>query len=180
MDIIGNALALVTALLVVTSRLKVNPSTSAVVLSYVLQVVGMIQFMVKQLAEVENSMNSTERIIYYANELPIEGGSGADRSISLPPTWPEGGEIKFDGVEMRYRDGLPLVLKGLDLHVKAGERVGFVGRTGAGKSSIMSCLFRLVELSSGKIEIDGVDILKVGLHDLRSRMSIIPQGKPLP
>jgi ABC-type multidrug transport system fused ATPase/permease subunit len=80
---------------------------------------------------------------------------------------------------MRYRDGLPLVLKGLTMDVRGGERVGIVGRTGAGKSSIMSALFRLTELSGGSIHIDGIDISTVGLHDLRSRLAIIPQDPAL-
>ena len=80
---------------------------------------------------------------------------------------------------MRYRVGLPLVLKGMTMHVKGGERIGIVGRTGAGKSSIMSTLFRLVELSGGHITIDGLDISTLGLHDLRSRLAIIPQDPTL-
>lgn len=78
---------------------------------------------------------------------------------------------------MRYRDGLRLTLRGLVLQVKAGERIGVVGRTGAGKFSIMSCLFRLIELSREKIEIDGIDISKVPLQRLRSSISIIRQGE---
>ena len=80
---------------------------------------------------------------------------------------------------MRYRAGLPLVLKGLSMHVKGGERIGVVGRTGAGKSSIMSTVFRLIELSGGSITIDGVNIATIGLHDLRSRLAIIPQDPTL-
>lgn len=177
LDIVGNVLALTTCLLVVTDKFKINPSTSAVILSYVLQLIGMIQFMVKQLAEMENSMNSTERIYHYGNELPAEEPPEASQFPSPPSNWPEHGEIKFESAEMRYRPGLPLVLKGLDLQVRGGERIGVIGRTGAGKSSIMSCLFRLVELSGGRIEIDGLDISKLRLKDLRSRLSIIPQGR---
>ncbi|PHH84520.1 hypothetical protein CDD83_1818 [Cordyceps sp. RAO-2017] len=80
---------------------------------------------------------------------------------------------------MRYRPGLPLVLRGLSLDVAAGERVGIVGRTGAGKSSVVGALFRLAELAAGAIRIDGVDIATVGLHDLRSRLAIIPQDPTL-
>jgi ATP-binding cassette subfamily C (CFTR/MRP) protein 1 len=131
---------------------------------------------VRQLAEVENNMNSTERIHHYGTQLEEEAPlhMGEVRS-----TWPEHGEIVFDNVEMRYRDGLPLVLKGLSMHVQAGERIGVVGRTGAGKSSIMSALFRLQELSGGSIVVDGLDISQVGLHDLRSKLAIIPQDPTL-
>ncbi|KAJ8608779.1 hypothetical protein MRB53_039464 [Persea americana] len=80
---------------------------------------------------------------------------------------------------MRYREGLPLVLKGLTMHVRAGERIGVVGRTGAGKSTIMSTLFRLIELSGGTISIDGVNIAEIGLEDLRSKLAIIPQDPTL-
>lgn len=165
-----------TAILVVTSRFSVNPSIAGVVLSYILQIVMMLQWMIRQLAEVENAMNATERIYFYGNSLPSEAElhKGAIR-----PSWPEHGEITMRNVEMRYRDGLPLVLKRLSMHVNGGERIGIVGRTGAGKSSIMSGLFRLVELSAGSIEIDGVDISKIGLHDLRSKLAIIPQDPTL-
>ena len=79
---------------------------------------------------------------------------------------------------MRYRDGLPLVLRGLSVKVSPGSRCGVVGRTGAGKSSLINCLFRLQELCGGSIVIDGVDIAKMGLKDLRSNMAIIPQVNP--
>lgn len=137
----------------------------------------MIQFVVRQLAEVENNMNSAERIHYYGTQLEEEAPLHTD--VKVRDTWPEKGEIVFDDVEMRYRPNLPLVLKGLSLHVQPGERIGVVGRTGAGKSTIMSTLFRLTELSGGSITIDGVDIGKIGLADLRSRLSIIPQDPTL-
>ena len=177
LDIIGVVLALITALLVITNRFNLNPSTAGLILSYMLQVIGMVQFMIKQLAEVENSMNSTERIYHYGNALPQEEDVVGGKEITPPSEWPQTGKIEFNDVQMRYRDGLPLILKGLDLQVRGGERIGVVGRTGAGKSSIMSCLFRLIELSAGIIEIDGVDITKIGLHRLRSSLSIIPQGE---
>lgn len=179
LDVIGNALALITCLLIVTDVINLTPSTAGVLLTYVIQVVGMIQFAIRQLAEMENSMNSTERIQYYANELPSEIATTEQKLIIPPQDWPEEGNIVFNDVRMRYRPGLPLVLKGLSVEVKGGERVGIVGRTGAGKSSIMSCLFRLVELDGGHIDIDGVDISKLSLHDLRSRISIIPQDPTL-
>ena len=176
LDAIGNLLVFTTGILVVTARFAVDPSIAGLVLSYILSIVMMIQFTVRQLAEVENNMNATERIHYYGTHLEEEAPL---RLGNVPDSWPERGEIVFDDVRMRYRDGLPLVLQGLSMHVRAGERIGVVGRTGAGKSSIMTTLFRLVELSGGTITIDGVDISKVGLHDLRSRVAIIPQDPTL-
>ncbi|RYP63702.1 hypothetical protein DL770_009316 [Monosporascus sp. CRB-9-2] len=176
LDLIGNALVFTTAILVVTSRFSVDPSIGGLVLSYILSIVQMLQFTVRQLAEVENGMNAVERIQYYGNQLEEEA---PEHTIEVRPSWPEKGEIVFDNVEMRYRANLPLVLQGLTMHVKGGERIGIVGRTGAGKSSIMSTLFRLVELSGGHIYIDGLDISTVGLHDLRSRLAIIPQDPTL-
>jgi ATP-binding cassette, subfamily C (CFTR/MRP), member 1 len=176
LDMIGNALVFTTGVLVVTSRFSVPPSIGGLVLSYILAIVQMIQFTVRQLAEVENGMNAVERLQYYGQQLEEEAPL---KTIDVRPTWPEKGAIKFQNVEMRYRDGLPLVLRGLDLDVAGGERIGIVGRTGAGKSSIMSTLFRLVELSGGKISIDDLDISTIGLHDLRSRLAIIPQDPTL-
>ncbi|ORY72006.1 P-loop containing nucleoside triphosphate hydrolase protein [Pseudomassariella vexata] len=175
-DLIGNALVFTTGILVVTSRFSVAPSIGGLVLSYILGIVQMLQFTVRQLAEVENGMNAVERILYYGTQLEEEA---PEHTIEVCPSWPEKGEIVFDNVQMRYRANLPLVLKGMSMHVKGGERIGIVGRTGAGKSSIMSTLFRLVELSGGHITIDGLDISTIGLHDLRSRLAIIPQDPTL-
>lgn len=178
LDAIGNLMVLVTGLLVVTDGKKISPSIAGLVLSYILSIVGMLQFTIRQLAEVENDMNSTERIHYYGTQLPQEAPLHVSgRGVSA--TWPEMGAITFDNVRMRYRPELPLVLRDLTLDIRGGERVGIVGRTGAGKSSIMAALFRLTELTGGRIMIDGVDIGGIGLHDLRSRLAIIPQDPAL-
>jgi ATP-binding cassette, subfamily C (CFTR/MRP), member 1 len=176
LDMIGNLLVFTTGILVVTSRFDVSPSIGGLVLSYILSIVQMIQFTVRQLAEVENGMNAVERLRYYGTQLDEEAPL---KTVEVRKSWPEKGEIIFDNVEMRYRAGLPLVLSGLDMRVRGGERIGIVGRTGAGKSSIMATLFRLVELSGGHITIDGLDISKIGLQDLRSHMAIIPQDPTL-
>ena len=176
LDCIGNLLVFTVGILVVTSRFDVSPSIGGLILAYILGIVQMIQFTVRQLAEVENNMNATERIYYYATHLEEEAPL---KMQQMHPEWPESGRITFDNVEMRYRPELPLVLKGLHFEIMGGERIGIVGRTGAGKSSIMSALFRLTELSSGSIKIDGQDISKVGLQDLRTKLSIIPQDPTL-
>jgi ABC-type multidrug transport system fused ATPase/permease subunit len=175
-DMIGNLLVFTVGILVVTSRFSVNPSIGGLVLSYILSIVQLLQFSIRQLAEVENGMNAVERLRYYGNELEEEAPL---HTVDIRESWPEKGEIIFDNVEMRYRDNLPLVLKGLSIHIRGGERIGIVGRTGAGKSSIMSTLFRLVEISGGSITIDGINTATVGLFDLRSRLAIIPQDPTL-
>ena len=176
LDAIGNMLVFVTGILVVTSRFDVSPSISGLVLSYILAIVQMMQFSVRQLSEVENAMNSTERIHYYGTALEEEAPA---HLAPVPEKWPDRGEIEFEDVQMRYRPSLPLVLQGFNMHVAGGERIGVVGRTGAGKSSIMSTLFRLTELCGGKITVDGIDISGIGLEDLRSRLAIIPQDPTL-
>ena len=176
LDAIGNLLVFTVGILVVTSRFNVSPSIAGLVLSYILAIVQMIQFTVRQLAEVENNMNATERVHYYGTQLEEEAPLKLN---DVPANWPEKGAISFEDVEMRYRPELPLVLQGLDFQVRGGERIGIVGRTGAGKSSIMSTLFRLTELSGGRILIDDIDIATVGLQDLRSRLAIIPQDPTL-
>jgi ATP-binding cassette, subfamily C (CFTR/MRP), member 1 len=176
LDAIGNLLVFTTGILVVTSRFNVSPSIAGLVLSYILAIVQIIQFTVRQLAEVENNMNATERLHYYGTQLEEEAPAHLGK---IPDSWPQSGEIIFADVQMRYRAGLPLVLQGLDFKVQGGERIGIVGRTGAGKSTIMTALFRLTELSGGSIKIDDVDIATVGLEDLRSRLAIIPQDPTL-
>ena len=177
LDIISNMLVVTTGILIVTLRFAVSPSISGLVFSYILSIVQMIQLLVRQLAEVENAMNATERLHYYGTRLEEE--KTAPPITEVAKSWPERGEIHFKDVRMRYRDGLPLVLRGFDMKVAGGERIGIVGRTGAGKSSIMNALFRLSELSGGNVTIDDVDIAKLPLQTLRSRLAIIPQDPTL-
>ncbi|KAG6133513.1 hypothetical protein E4U38_002770 [Claviceps purpurea] len=176
LDLVGIAFVFTVAILVVTSRFNVNPSISGLVLSYILSIVQILQFSIRQLAEVENGMNAVERLRHYGTALEEEAPL---HTVDIRESWPEKGEIVFDNVQMRYRENLPLVLQGLSMHVRGGERIGIVGRTGAGKSSIMSTLFRLVEISGGSITIDGINIATMGLFDLRSRLAIIPQDPTL-
>ncbi|KAH6645053.1 ABC multidrug transporter [Truncatella angustata] len=176
LNAIGVVLIFILGILVVTSRFLVDPAISGLALSYMHGITASLQFLVRQMAEVENDMNNTERLHYYATQIeqeaPSEIGNVADN-------WPARGEIVFNRVQMCYRKGLPLVLRNFNLHVLPGERLGIIGRTGAGKSSIINTLFRLVELSGGSITIDGIDISTIGLRQLRSRLTIIPQDPTL-
>lgn len=175
---IGSVFVLLIALLCVNSIFDIDAASTGVVLSYVIQMVLLLVVLVRSGTQFENNMNSAERLQEYAEELPQEAPYVLTE-INVPPSWPTSGSIVFEDVSMRYRPGLPLVLKNVSLSVTHAEKVGVCGRTGAGKSSIISCLFRLSELANGKILIDGVDISTVGLHKLRSQMSIIPQDPML-
>ncbi|KAJ7163116.1 multidrug resistance-associated ABC transporter [Mycena filopes] len=176
LDVFGNILIFGIALFAAGFRNSVDPSKIGVVLSYTLSITQVFSQMVAQFATNEQNMNSVERIITYA-ELPAEGA--ATTPEDPPSSWPERGEIKFKQVEMAYREGLPLVLKGVTFDVRPGEKVGIVGRTGAGKSSLLQALFRMVEVQSGSIEIDGFDIHNVGLDVLRGRLALVPQDSVL-
>ncbi|ORY83038.1 P-loop containing nucleoside triphosphate hydrolase protein [Protomyces lactucae-debilis] len=175
LDLTGSLLIFVVAILAVTSRFNVNPSTTGLVLSYTMQVIAMIGWMVRQLAEVENNMNSVERLYHYGTKLEQERAFDSEPDKKPDASWPSAGRIEFENVTMSYRPDLPNVLKGMYLNIEPGERVGIVGRTGAGKSSILAALYRISELKSGSIKIDGVDIASIGLHELRKQLSIIPQ-----
>ncbi|KAF8882127.1 P-loop containing nucleoside triphosphate hydrolase protein [Infundibulicybe gibba] len=184
LDLFGNVLIFGIALFAAGFRHSVNPAKIGVVLSYTLsitQVFCSTNFrssaeMISQFAQNEQNMNAVERVLHYS-ELAPEGDS---RTPNDPPaSWPGRGEITFTNVELAYREGLPLVLKDISFQVRPGEKVGIVGRTGAGKSSLLQALFRVVELQSGKIEIDGHNIRQVGLDVLRGRLALVPQDSTL-
>jgi len=147
-------------------------------LSFAIQVTGLLNWTVRSFANVESGMNATERVLHYIDEIPQEA---AHESANPPDaSWPQEGKITLENVEMRYRKDTPLVLKGLNLTINAGEKVGIVGRTGSGKSSLLLTLLRLVEpQDTSKIIIDGVDVTKIGISELRRKLGIIPQNPTL-
>ncbi|KAL7521737.1 hypothetical protein ACHAWX_006416 [Stephanocyclus meneghinianus] len=144
-------------------------------LSYSIEVTTYLKHGVRMIATVEADMNSVERVLFYTNNVQPEAALVTEADPKTEE-WPSKGEIEIRHASMRYRDG-PLVLKDLCLSIKGGEKIGVVGRTGSGKSSLMAALFRITELErdGGKILIDGVDISSVGLSLLRLSLSIIPQ-----
>ncbi|XP_046746888.1 ATP-binding cassette sub-family C member 4-like [Diprion similis] len=134
---------------------------------------GMVQYGVRQSAEVISQMTSVERVLQYTR-LPQEGPFTTEKPP--PDTWPEKGALVFKDVSMKYAKNKPPVLKNLSVDIKPGWKIGIVGRTGAGKSSLISALFCLTgDGLEGEIVLDGIDTKTVGLHELRPRISIIPQ-----
>ncbi|KAI0370390.1 ABC protein [Pilatotrama ljubarskyi] len=176
LDFLGGLMTFVVAILAVSNASGINPAQIGLVLTYTTSLTQLCGMVTRQSAEVENYMSSVERIVQYSREdqIPQEAPHEIPEN-KPPPEWPAHGAIEFKDVVMRYRPGLPSVLKGLSMQVNGGEKIGVVGRTGAGKSTLMLALFRIIELTSGSITIDGVDIAKIGLRDLRSKISIIPQ-----
>ncbi|TMW62698.1 hypothetical protein Poli38472_005316 [Pythium oligandrum] len=147
-------------------------------LTYAFSVTQSLNWTVRMISQLQTQMVSVERIKTYC-EMPTEAALTTRADLKPKIEWPESGEVRFSNVSLRYRPGLPRVLRGLSFAVKPHEKIGIVGRTGAGKSSLMVALMRLTELDGGVISIDGVDISKIGLHDLRSKIAIIPQDPVL-
>jgi len=138
-------------------------------------------FLVDHVSEAEASITSVERI-HAMSELPQERSMETDEEHRPPDSWPSRGKLEFQDVGLRYRPGLPLALDGLSFTLEPGTRCGVVGRTGAGKSSLTVALFRLVEIESGQILLDGIDLATLGLSDVRGRpkgLAIIPQDPVL-
>eukprot|EP01088_Endostelium_zonatum_P014666 TRINITY_DN3301_c1_g2_i1.p1 TRINITY_DN3301_c1_g2~~TRINITY_DN3301_c1_g2_i1.p1 ORF type:complete len:682 (-),score=141.88 TRINITY_DN3301_c1_g2_i1:2-1972(-) len=177
LEVIGSLIVGFAALFAVVEKDNVDPGLAGLSISYSLTITGILNWMVRQVADMETQMVSVERLSQYST---IEQESDPILWHNRPrPSWPERGVIELDNISLRYRPGLPFVLQNLSAKISEKEKIGVVGRTGAGKSSLMLALFRLVELSSGKILIDGKDISLIGLDDLRSVLSIIPQDPTL-
>ncbi|KAG1722812.1 hypothetical protein EDB19DRAFT_1766238 [Suillus lakei] len=167
LEFAGGVLVFLVAILAVTNVSGINPAQIGLVLTYTIIILA---------ADVENSMNAVERLMQYVEEDTVPQEAPHEIEERKPPAqWPEHGAVDFNNVMMAYMPGLPNVLRGILVKVRGGEKIGVIGRTGAGKSSLMLSLFRIVELSGGSVAIDGVDISTIGLTDLRSKISIIPQ-----
>ena len=177
-QILGNLIILIASLLAIMDRDRLDRGTVGLVLNCAMAITDQLSCVFSTLGSIENNMVSAERIKEYQDSVPQE----AERKYDHDPDarhWPSGGNIRIEGLEMRYREGLPLVLKQVNLDIKSGEKVGIVGRTGSGKSSLILSLFRINEASGGCIEIDDHDISHLGLETLRSAITIIPQDPVL-
>ena len=179
LQFIGSIITLSTSLMALASLYSSNRMSAGLIgliMSYAMRITSSLSFIVRRSVEIESDVICCERIFEYCKLSPEKDEEAIkDQLIDVPPTWPAEGSIKFDNYSTRYRENLDPVLKNLTFSIKAKEKIGIVGRTGAGKSSVVLSIFRIIEAIEGHIEIDGIDTSKLRLHDLRSNLSIIPQ-----
>ncbi|KAE9120494.1 Canalicular multispecific organic anion transporter 2 [Phytophthora fragariae] len=180
-QLVGSLLVLVVTVSLVLLRHELGAAVVGLAFSYALKVSQNLERLVQALSQVEPMMVSPERLQEYADinqeapsRLPLDPPSKIH-----PEAWPSAGAVEFKHVSFRYKDQGQLVLRDLNFSVRGGEKLGIVGRTGAGKSSLTMALFRINELAGGSISIDGVDISTIGLTALREKLSIIPQNPVL-
>ncbi|KAL3463968.1 P-loop containing nucleoside triphosphate hydrolase protein [Aspergillus heterothallicus] len=176
LEFIGSIIILASALLsiiAVASGSPLSPGSVGLAMSYALQITQSLNWIVRQTVEVETNIVSVERVLEYAS-LPSEAPEVIFKNRPAIG-WPAQGAVSFQNYSTRYREGLDLVLKDVSLDIKPREKIGVVGRTGAGKSSLTLALFRIIEPVDGGISIDDLDVTKIGLSDLRGRLAIIPQ-----
>ncbi|GER54532.1 ABC transporter family protein [Striga asiatica] len=151
----------------------INPSIAGLAVTYGINLNVLQASVIWNICNAENKMISVERILQYSNlasEAPL-----VIEDSRPPQNWPDFGNIRFTNLQIRYAEHLPSVLKNITCTFPGKKKIGVVGRTGSGKSTLIQAIFRIVEPREGKIVIDDVDICMIGFHDLRSRLSIIPQ-----
>ncbi|XP_004625600.2 canalicular multispecific organic anion transporter 1 [Octodon degus] len=176
LEFVGNLIVFFSSLLLVIYKNSLTGDTVGFVLSNALNITQTLNWLVRMTSETETNIVAVERINEY---IHVENEAPWVTERKPPADWPSKGAIQFSNYQVRYRPELDLVLKGITCDIKGTEKVGVVGRTGAGKSSLTNCLFRILESAGGQIIIDGVDIASIGLHDLRGKLTIIPQDPVL-
>ncbi|XP_071542397.1 multidrug resistance-associated protein 1-like isoform X3 [Panulirus ornatus] len=177
LETIGNILTFSAALFAVMGRGSISGGLVGLSVSYALSVTQTLNWLVRMTSDVETNIVAVERIKEYTEtqqEAPWEVTNNQPNK-----DWPDAGVVEFNNYSTRYREGLDLVLRDINCKITGGEKVGIVGRTGAGKSSLTLALFRIIEAAFGNITIDNINISKIGLHDLRGRLTIIPQDPVL-
>ncbi|KAG5358572.1 Oligomycin resistance ATP-dependent permease YOR1 [Yarrowia sp. B02] len=175
LDAMGSLVVLICTILCAAGVFHLTPSNMGLIVSQAASIPENLSMMAQGFSELENCMNAAERILHY-HTIDAEGSS---KTVSTTPSAPPVGKIEFDNVSLKYRPELSLVLKNLTVTFEPGHKIGICGRTGAGKSTILQSLFRIVELETGKISIDGVDIASMSLEQLRKGLSNIPQESVL-
>uniref|UniRef100_A0A3Q3BEI2 ATP binding cassette subfamily C member 2 n=1 Tax=Kryptolebias marmoratus TaxID=37003 RepID=A0A3Q3BEI2_KRYMA len=172
LEFLGNLVVFFAALFAVISRNSIDSGLVGLSISYALNVTQTLNWLVRMTSELETNIVAVERVSEYSE---IENEAKWVSQRRPPESWPDAGRLQFIDYKVRYRPELDLVLKGITCDIDSAEKIGIVGRTGAGKSSLTNCLFRIIEAAEGRILIDDIDIATIGLHDLRNRITIIPQ-----
>ncbi|XP_033230959.1 multidrug resistance-associated protein 5-like isoform X3 [Belonocnema kinseyi] len=165
-------------IIVICLKGHVSPALAGLALAFVAQTSGLFQFSLRIISELETRFVNVERMCYFLREM-VNENKKAKVTITPAEEWPTQGTIEFKDVQMSYDENLALVLNKISFSIKDGEKIGIVGRTGGGKSSLIVALFRLCEISGGKITVDGIDVSKIELELLRSKIFIIPQDPVL-
>uniref|UniRef100_UPI0037E8D390 ATP-binding cassette sub-family C member 2 n=1 Tax=Semicossyphus pulcher TaxID=241346 RepID=UPI0037E8D390 len=176
LEFLGNLVVFFSALFAVLSRKTLDSGMVGLSISYALNVTQTLNWLVRMTSELETNIVAVERVSEYAE---IENEAKWVTDTRPPKSWPEDGRVQFQDYKVRYRPGLDLVLHGISCDIESTEKIGIVGRTGAGKSSLTNCLFRIIEAAEGRILLDDIDISTIGLHDLRNSLTIIPQDPVL-
>ena len=156
---------------------SVSPAIAGLALASIFQTCTFVPFVMKLKSEFSAMLSCLDRIFEYIN-LTQEAPHIIENKRPRPE-WPQYGRVQMNNVSFKYRPDLPLVLKNISVDIGGGQKIGIVGRTGAGKSSLISTLLRLVELEEGDILVDGINISEIGLTDLRSAVAVIPQDPVL-
>uniref|UniRef100_A0A672I827 ABC-type glutathione-S-conjugate transporter n=1 Tax=Salarias fasciatus TaxID=181472 RepID=A0A672I827_SALFA len=173
LEFLGNLVVFFACLFAVISRDSIDSGIVGLSISYIMQTLNLL---VKMTSELETNIVAVKRVSEY---IEIENEAEWVTDTRPPKDWPEAGRLQFENYKVHYRPGLDLVLHGITCDIGSTEKIGIVDRTGAGKSSLTNCLFRIIEAVEGRIFIDGIDIAKLGLHDLRANLTIIPQDPVL-
>ncbi|XP_060079358.1 ATP-binding cassette sub-family C member 5-like [Ylistrum balloti] len=178
LDLLSALVIGITGLLVILTYESMTPALAGMAMAFAIQMTGLFQFTIRMAIDTEARFVSVERLQHYSKEVESEAPAVIKNNRPIS-TWPHDGSISFKKVKMRYRENLPYALRGVSFDVLPREKIGIVGRSGSGKSSLGVALFRLVEADSGTIFIDKMDISSIGLDDLRSKLAIIPQDPVL-
>ena len=180
LELIGSFIILAAAgfaIISVATGSKLSAGMVGLAMSYALQITQSLNWIVRQTVEVETNIVSVERILEYS-DLPSEAPDVISKR-KPKVSWPANGAVQFTDYSTRYRPGLDPVLRNINLEIRPHEKIGVVGRTGAGKSSLTLALFRIIEPLTGNITIDSINTSSIGLVDLRQRLAIIPQDAAL-
>ncbi|NWV99416.1 MRP1 protein, partial [Machaerirhynchus nigripectus] len=177
LEFLGNGIVLFAALFAAMGRTQLSPGTAGFSISYALQITGVLNWMVRSWTEIENNIVSVERVREYLR-TPKEAPWTLNGKLQ-GQVWLTEGRIEFRNYSLCYRPGLELALRRVSVTINGHEKIGITGRTGAGKSTLAVGLLRLVEAAEGAVLIDGQDIAQLGLHDLRSEITLVPQDPVL-